>query len=74
MEDHLWKRPSQLAVVVRDFVPSRLERQLLAQAFDLAWNRAQAIKPSDTAESPANDRLDWLPTASAIITSQAARR
>jgi hypothetical protein len=74
MEDHLWQRTSQLAAVVRDFAPSRLERQLLAQAFELAWNRSQAIEPTDRAESaPANDRLEWLSPVSQTVTSQTAR-
>jgi hypothetical protein len=75
MEDRIWKRTSQLAAIVRDFAPSRLERQLLAQVFELAWNRAQAVEPPDTAGSArTNDRLDWRSTASQTVTSLAARR
>ncbi len=51
MEDHVWNRTAQLAFVVRDFAPSRLERQLLAQVFELAWNRSQAIELKDTARA-----------------------
>ena len=75
MEDHLWRRTSQLAAVVRDFAPSRLERQLLAQAFELAWNYSQFAEAAQNAGSAtAGERLDWLSTVSQTMTSQAARR
>jgi hypothetical protein len=74
MEDHVWKRTAQLASVVRDFAPSRLERQLLAQAFELAWSRSYALEPEGGAgPSRVNDRLDWVSTDSHVVTSQAMR-
>jgi hypothetical protein len=74
MEDHVWKRAAKLAFVVRDFAPSRLERQLLAQAFELAWNRSHALEAKGGAGlSRANDRLDWVSTDSHVVTSQAMR-
>lgn len=74
MEDHVWKRTAQLASVVRDFAPSRLERQLLAQAFELAWNRSHVLEANGGAGlSRANDRLDWVSTDSHVVTSQAMR-
>jgi len=70
MEDHVWKRSAPLAFVVRDFAPSRLERQLLAQAFELAWNRWHAHEPKVGAgPTRANDRLDWVLTDSHVMTS-----
>ena len=71
MEDHLWQGTSQLATVVRDSSPSRLERQLLAQAFELAWNRSQFVEATQSAGSAtANDRLDGLSTGSQTMTSR----
>ena len=34
--------PALLAAVVRNFLGSRLERELLSQAFDLAWREPVA--------------------------------
>ena len=75
MEDHIWRRTSQLAAVVRDFAPSRLERQLLAQAFELAWNRSPSIEPSERAGvAGASSHLDGRSSATQIMIFQAARR
>ncbi len=74
MEDPVWKRTAQLAFVVRDFAPSRLERQLLAQAFEVAWNRSQAIEPkSGIGPTRANDRVDWVSIDRHVVTSRALR-
>jgi hypothetical protein len=74
MEDHVWKRTAQLAFVVRDFAPSRLERQLLAQAFEVAWNRSHAIEPKGGAgPTRPNDRLDWVSLDRHVVTSRAMR-
>jgi len=75
MEDHFPRSASQLAAIVRDFSPSRLERQLLAQAFDLAWNRSLAVDAARNCGSVnANDRLDWQSSVSRATSAQAARR
>lgn len=49
MDDRIPRGSQVLANVVRDFVGSRLERQLLAQAFELAWHGSQTTVPSDSA-------------------------
>jgi hypothetical protein len=41
MDDHSRHGSQMLANVVRDFAGSRLERQLLARAFELAWHGSQ---------------------------------
>jgi hypothetical protein len=41
-DSQLSRRPRLLAAVVRKFAGSRLERQLLARAFDLAWRVSPA--------------------------------
>lgn len=75
MEDHVRQRSTQLAAIVRDFVPSRIERQLLTQAFDLAWNCSHAVPPTLAVGSPAaNDRADCLSPISETSVSQATRR
>jgi hypothetical protein len=75
MEDCIWQRTSQLAAVVRNFSPSRLEHQLLAQAFELAWNRSQVVEATKSdGSASANGRLDCLSTASQAMTSRAAWR
>jgi hypothetical protein len=73
MEDHVWKRTAQLAFVVRDFAPSRLERQLLAQAFEVAWNRSQTEPKGGAGPTRANDRLDWVSLDRHVVTSRAMR-
>lgn len=75
MEDHVRQRSTQLAAIVRDFAPSRIERQLLTQAFDLAWNCSHAFAPTHAVGSPAaNDPVDCLLPISETGVSQAARR
>lgn len=74
MEDHVWNRTAQLAFVVRDFAPSRLERQLLAQVFEVAWDRSQAIERRGVAgPTRADDCLDGVSTDRHVVTSRAMR-
>jgi len=46
MDDRIPQNSKLLASVVRDFVSSRLERQLLAQAIELAWHGSPAAGDS----------------------------
>jgi hypothetical protein len=74
MEDLVWKRTAQLASVVRDFAPSRPERQLLAQAFEVAWNRSRTIEPkSGTGPARANGRVKWVSIDRKVVPSRALR-
>lgn len=75
MEDHTRQRTQQLAAVVRDFSPSRLERQLLVQAFELAWKRSQATLPIGGAGSAAASiYCEQLSTVSLSMPPQSTRR
>jgi hypothetical protein len=46
-------RNDATSLVARDFEPTRIERQLLARAFELLCE----IQPQPTAASPRNDQL-----------------
>jgi hypothetical protein len=73
MDDHNSRGSQLLANVVRDFVGSRLERQLLAQAFELAWHGSQSAGESGRLGmgSPRSGRYSPSVTASAAASSAA---
>jgi hypothetical protein len=52
MEGTRMKVPAQLAAVVRSFLASRLERELLAQAFELASRGPATIGRQAQQEEP----------------------
>lgn len=68
MEDRSQQASTAPAAIVRDFQPSRLERQLLVQAFELAWRcRPEArLHARRGGATPARDRL-FGPTATSAL-------
>ena len=72
MDDRIPHGSQVLANVVRDFVGSRLERQLLAQAFELAWHGSQATVASDGASAIPSSSSRGGPAETAFATSHSA--
>jgi len=72
MDDRIPHGSQVLANVVRDFVGSRLERQLLAQAFELAWHGSQITVASDGAGEISSSSSRGGPTTTSFVTSRSA--
>jgi len=72
MDDRIPHGSQLLANVVRDFVGSRLERQLLAQAFELAWHGSQTTVASDSAGEIPSSSGRAGPTTTAFVTPRSA--